>query len=797
MLTLYKQWFVIRQWIVGETEVGSSFPHAKRCRKHNKADPGHGNPATPLRDLTAVCAPPATSILPPRRTTIDAHCYCRQLGIAIVPCQRRHFDLAFFAQPPTLLPPPLHLPPPLPLTAARLIAMASDMTDSDLSSVPSSPLSELAHSPSPPPDMAPRRHPYPSPPASQDSRQTSSTNTPSPDGMDSATSTDKEGPPPAKRRRISKERSTKYLDLRSSDIDPEQQPELDRMLHVLHNRSKIVVIAGAGISVSAGSMSTAPLMPIHRSKLTRVTVPDFRSSTGLFRSLKDEHRLKGSGKHLFDAAVYKDDTSTSSFHDMVSSMSRLTKDAKPTAFHHMLATIAKEDRLLRLYSQNVDSIDTSLEPLRTRVPLQKDADGKWPRTVQLHGGLDKMVCSKCNTLSDFKADLFFGPVPPLCPRCEEINDIRTNHEGKRSHGIGRLRPRMVLYNEHNPDDVAIGDVTQFDLKKRPDAVIVAGTTLKVPGVRRIVREMCGVVRDRRGGVAIWVNNDLPPVAKDLEDCFDIVVQGPCDEVASRAAMPRWDEPSDEDTYTEVNDEDAKKAAANPAMVSIPDCSIPHADRVPLPSPEFLNNTFPPPPSSCGTPRIERSSPDFSPMPSRTSSILPSIETETDTIEVRSTGLLTPTKSHKSSPAKPTPPIKLKLKNSTKPKQTALGAAKTTNPPKKKSNVKYVKPAKSAKAKTGLQASKGKPGPKANVLSNSFKTSKTAALQVSKTVTKMSSSPSKLRQVSNASSEPMHPVSPRDPRNNTSPSKTSPSKRAFFPGLASENAMESLKKQLFA
>jgi len=174
---------------------------------------------------------------------------------------------------------------------------------------------------------------------------------------------------------------------------------------------------------------------------------------------------------------------------MVSSMSRLTKDAKPTPFHHMLATIAKEDRLLRLYSQNVDGIDTSLEPLKTRTPLRKDDEGKWPRTVQLHGGLDKMVCSKCHELSDFDADLFSGPTPPLCPRCEEINDLRTNFEGKRSHGIGRLRPRMVLYNEHNPDDEAIGSVTREDLRKRPDAVIVVGTTLKVPGVRRIVRDV--------------------------------------------------------------------------------------------------------------------------------------------------------------------------------------------------------------------------------------------------------------------------------------------------------------------
>ena len=77
--------------------------------------------------------------------------------------------------------------------------------------------------------------------------------------MDSSNTTDRERAPPAKRRRISKERSTEYLDLRSGELDPEQQAELDRMLHVLHTRQKIVVVAGAGISVSAGSESCTHL----------------------------------------------------------------------------------------------------------------------------------------------------------------------------------------------------------------------------------------------------------------------------------------------------------------------------------------------------------------------------------------------------------------------------------------------------------------------------------------------------------------------------------------------------------
>ncbi len=277
-------------------------------------------------------------------------------------------------------------------------------------------------------------------------------------------------------------------------------------------------------------------------------VPDFRSSNGLFSSLRRQQNLKSSGKHLFDASVYRDATSTSSFHDMVRSLSQLSKSAEPTAFHHLLATLAQEGRLLRLYSQNVDGIDVSLPPLATNVPLGRKAP--WPKTIQLHGGLDRMVCSKCHSLSDLNPTLFDGPIPPSCPECEELDSLRTSHAGKRSHGVGRLRPRMVLYNEHNPDDEAIGAVTKADLRARPDAVIVVGTTLKVPGVRRITREMCHIVRDRRNGMAVWINNDGEPNGKDLENCWDLVVKGPCDEVARYAAMRKWDDQETEN-FTEV------------------------------------------------------------------------------------------------------------------------------------------------------------------------------------------------------------------------------------------------------
>lgn len=250
---------------------------------------------------------------------------------------------------------------------------------------------------------------------------------------------------------------------------------------------------------------------------------------------------------------------------MVRELSHLTQNAKPTPFHHMLATLAEEGRLLRLYSQNVDGIDTALPPLATTVPLNKK--GPWPKTIQLHGGLEKMVCSKCGHLSDFEGALFEGPEPPACTECETIDIVRIAG-GLRSHGIGRLRPRMVLYNEFNPDEEAIGAVSAADLKSRPDAVIVVGTSLKVPGIRRLAKEMCAVTRGRRDGFTAWINYEPEPLGIDFKDSWDLVVRGECDDVARHAGLPTWDDKDFGEFAVVTSDED--KAKKSRITVEVPE-----------------------------------------------------------------------------------------------------------------------------------------------------------------------------------------------------------------------------------
>ncbi|XTI94610.1 DHS-like NAD/FAD-binding domain-containing protein [Cenococcum geophilum] len=179
----------------------------------------------------------------------------------------------------------------------------------------------------------------------------------------------------------------------------------------------IIILISAGISISAG-------------------IPNFRSIARLFNTPSNGPFWISLGKDLFNAFVYYNDVSTSSFYDMLRTLSVSVRLAKLTAFYYLLATLAYDGRLLRLYSQNVNGINTVMEPLRT----------------------------KDNNKFYIKA-------------------------GKRSHGI-------VLYNGQNPNNKVIGSVIMSNLRVRPDAFIIAGIILKVLGARRIIREIYRLVRDQ-------------------------------------------------------------------------------------------------------------------------------------------------------------------------------------------------------------------------------------------------------------------------------------------------------------
>lgn len=97
---------------------------------------------------------------------------------------------------------------------------------------------------------------------------------------------------------------------------------------------------GAGISVNAG-------------------IPDFRSSEGIFQSLKRDNPDLSSGKDLFDAKVFNSPATTKMFNIMIGNLAGQAADAQPTAFHQLLKTLDDRGKLLRCYTQNIDCLEAS------------------------------------------------------------------------------------------------------------------------------------------------------------------------------------------------------------------------------------------------------------------------------------------------------------------------------------------------------------------------------------------------------------------------------------------------------
>lgn len=287
------------------------------------------------------------------------------------------------------------------------------------------------------------------------------------------------------------------------------------LVHVLKHSRRIICIQGAGVSVAAG-------------------IPDFRSENGLFSTLKGKSANLHSGKDLLDFNLVYSSTSMSIlFNNLMNNLYMLSDKCTPTPFHRFVNSLAEGGQLKRLYTQNIDGLET-------KFPLLSDSVSHPPQiaalTVQLHGSIHKMSCMKCKKLYDMDPSLFkmseesqLGEVIPHCPECKEFESIRSIC-GKRLQGVGKLKPNVVLYNEYHPEGDIISEMVNRDLKSNPDALLIVGTSLKIPGVRQMVKQFAAKVRSKKGFV-IWINNDLPAqnIKKLINGC-DLIVLGDCQNI---------------------------------------------------------------------------------------------------------------------------------------------------------------------------------------------------------------------------------------------------------------------------
>ncbi|RYP05261.1 hypothetical protein DL764_003922 [Monosporascus ibericus] len=309
---------------------------------------------------------------------------------------------------------------------------------------------------------------------------------------------------------------------------------------------------------------------------------DFLSSQTSNPSLRN---MKG--RDLFDCNIWADPLKTSVFYRFATSLRQKVKEVQPTATHHFIAKLRDGGKLARVYTQNIDEIEKKIglstdlrngagsrkkrfarqqladaekdvkdnqdqpkgeedpavngkvesnqpssqnsetgEPAKPRPSLTPD---KGVECVFLHGSLHSLRCFVCGKLCDWDEDdresRTMSGEQPECPHCAGATAAR-QEKGKRALGVGKLRPDIVLYGEDHPQSDLISPIVQYDLSAGPDLLLVLGTSLRVHGLKVMVKEFAKAVHNK-GGKVVFINFTKPSESA-WGDVIDYWIEWDCD-----------------------------------------------------------------------------------------------------------------------------------------------------------------------------------------------------------------------------------------------------------------------------
>lgn len=300
-------------------------------------------------------------------------------------------------------------------------------------------------------------------------------------------------------------------------LTAETSIKLNEVIKLIFKSKKTTVLTGAGISCNAG-------------------IPDFRSSDGLYNMVKAKYpNVVVKGQDLFDISLFRDEMTLSLFCTFMESLYKSSLLAKATESHKFIKALKDKNKLLRCYTQNIDSLEGSVD-LKVGINVNEFNQGKhfnknWKDldVVQLHGNLHKLSCTQCFSNYDwnekYQVQLSDG-MNPQCRNCEEKYEERL-YLGKRLTGnIGILRPDIVLYGENHPHAEVLAKGLSLDLRSQPDLLIIMGTSLKVDGIKKLVKSLSSSVH-QKGGKVVFINKT--PLAKQWQKCIDYEILSDCDD----------------------------------------------------------------------------------------------------------------------------------------------------------------------------------------------------------------------------------------------------------------------------
>ncbi|XP_038197147.1 NAD-dependent protein deacetylase sirtuin-1 isoform X1 [Arvicola amphibius] len=248
---------------------------------------------------------------------------------------------------------------------------------------------------------------------------------------------------------------------------------IEDAVKLLQECKKIIVLTGAGVSVSCG-------------------IPDFRSRDGIYARLAVDFPDLPDPQAMFDIEYFRKDPRP---------FFKFAKEIYPGQFqpslcHKFIALSDKEGKLLRNYTQNIDTLEQV-------AGIQ--------RIIQCHGSFATASCLICKYKVDcetVRGDIF-NQVVPRCPRCPADEPLAI------------MKPEIVFFGENLPEQ--FHRAMKYD-KDEVDLLIVIGSSLKVRPVALIPSSIPHEVPQ------ILINREpLPHLHFDVEllgDC-DVIINELC------------------------------------------------------------------------------------------------------------------------------------------------------------------------------------------------------------------------------------------------------------------------------
>ncbi|XP_043272644.1 NAD-dependent protein deacetylase sirtuin-1 isoform X3 [Venturia canescens] len=226
---------------------------------------------------------------------------------------------------------------------------------------------------------------------------------------------------------------------------------LTDVVRLIKSSKKIIVLTGAGVSVSCG-------------------IPDFRSRDGIYSRLAQDFPDLPDPQAMFDINYFGQDPRP--FFKFAREI--YPGQFKPSPCHRFIKMLEKHKKLLRNYSQNIDTLEqvAGIE-----------------NVIECHGSFATASCTKCKyqvRAEDIREDIFAQRIP-ICLKCREhalpsLANISPNDNFRDLVSQGIMKPDIVFFGEGLPH--AFHDAMAQD-KDVCDLLIVIGSSLKVRPVALI------------------------------------------------------------------------------------------------------------------------------------------------------------------------------------------------------------------------------------------------------------------------------------------------------------------------